>query len=398
MHLSTIILPLLAGNAIAAAVLPRADSSISLSPVSELNGGIIKRQTAVAVDAPPQPDDPDPEDGGGEDDGSPEGELLGDLKNGITTPIGQSVANILQGKESGMSQKIGTAPTTDAACKKDRCCIWYNISAELTTVFRGRTGRCNDMARAAVRLGFHDAGTWSKSKAAAGQDFGGADGSFVLFGEISRQENRGLEKINDKIAKLQKKYGVGMGDLIQYAANHATVTCPLGPRVRTYVGRKDATRASLDGLLPDVRAPAADLVALFQDKTIGAHELTALVGAHSTSKQFFVDPTQAGAPQDSTPAVWDVAFYNETLQAKPKKKVFRFQSDIALSQYPATADEWQRFVGDQKHWNKDYSVAYVRLSLLGVNNINKLAECTHTLPAAQPSFPGSGEEGFLEAV
>lgn len=198
--------------------------------------------------APEAPEDPNaPEDPANDaNDGS--GELLGDLKTGITTPIGQSIANILLGTESGMSGATGTPPAKGsiADCKKstDTCCIWYAVSKDLTAAFKGPTGRCNDMARAAIRLGFHDAGTWSKSLAAAGQDYGGADGSLVLFGEITRKENRGLELIVLLAKALQLKYKVGMGDLIQYMANHATVTCPLGPRVRTFVGRKVCTFVS----------------------------------------------------------------------------------------------------------------------------------------------------------
>lgn len=97
------------------------------------------------------------------------------------------------------------------------------------------------MARAAIRLGFHDAGTWSSKLAAAGQDFGGADGSFVLFNEITRAENRGLELITLFAMTMRAKYkssGVNLGDLIQFMATHAVVTCPLGPRVRTFIGRK----------------------------------------------------------------------------------------------------------------------------------------------------------------
>lgn len=57
--------------------------------------------------------------------------------------------------------------------------------------FRGPSARCNKFARGAVRLGFHDAGTWKK-----GNSFGGADGSVILTNEISvRPANKGLEEI-----------------------------------------------------------------------------------------------------------------------------------------------------------------------------------------------------------
>lgn len=36
--------------------------------------------------------------------------------------------------------------------------------------------------------------------------------------------------------------------------------------------------------------------------------------------------------------------------------------------------------------HQDYAKAYTRLSLLGVNNINDLKECTKVLPDRRPSF------------
>jgi manganese peroxidase len=35
-------------------------------------------------------------------------------------------------------------------------------------------------------------------------------------------------------------------------------------------------------------------------------DIAAILGAHSTAKQFEFDPSQAGAPLDDTPGVWDV--------------------------------------------------------------------------------------------
>jgi len=245
--------------------------------------------------------------------------------------------------------------------------------------FKGRSGRCNKWARFAVRLGFHDAGTWSKYTA----DYGGADGSIILSGtELSRGENNGLQDISVKMQKWYdeySKYGVGMADLIQMGANVATVVCPLGPRIRSFVGRKDSNKPSVDGLLPDVFGEADQLITLFENKTIRAHGLVALLGAHTTSQQNFVDPKRAKDPQDSTPGIWDVAFYGQTTGSAPKR-VFRFPSDVKIAAHPKAADEWRDFTNDQDHWNEDYAREYVRLSLLGVNNINSLTECTHVLP------------------
>ena len=173
----------------------------------------------------------------------------------------------------------------------------------------------------------------------------------------------------------------------------------------------------MDGLLPGVNDSADTLIKLFQAKTIGPHELVALLGAHTTSQQFNVDPKRGAAPQDGTPGyahppytpsllrdmlillllfrVWDTLFYNQTLGLGPlPKAVMRFPSDVVLVSDPRTSTEWRKFsVGKegQEHWNEDYAYSYIRLSLLGVNNINILTECTKVLPMPNRSFRGAGD-------
>lgn len=381
---------LLAANALEAVARPR------MPTAEDILDAMAKRQVTAADGE--QADNMEADIPGLEDQNEDNTRMIGDLKNGATTPVGQSIMNILLRTESAEGSNSRYKPAGllgSAKCKADTCCVWSYISLAMSAAFLGPTLRCNDMARAAIRLGFHDAGTWSSSLAANGQDFGGADGSIALSGtEINRPENNGLQAIIKQMQTWQKMfggYGVSMADLIQYGATHAVVTCPLGPRVRTFVGRKDSKVAAPDNLLPDARASADSLIALFDDKTISGHELAALLGAHSTSKQFFFNKTRAGDPQDGTPGVWDVRFYNQTLETTGvPKKVFRLPSDVVLAQHPSMANEWTKFrqpnnVG-QRHWNEDYATAYTRLSLLGVNNINNLTECTKTLPAPRPDF------------
>jgi len=306
-------------------------------------------------------------------------ELIGDLKTvpkNNWTPTGAAIAGIIMGEISGVSDEGGNyiPPGTinSERCQKDKCCAWGYVSAFLTTQFTEVDGTCNNDARASIRLGFHDAGTWAKSKAAQGQDFGGADGSLIFSEEeLGRPENKGLDALASKTRQWAAMFGVGVADLVQFMAIHAVVTCPLGPRLRFFVGRQDSSRTCLDGLLPGVTQPADDLIALFEDKTIVPHDLTALLGAHSTSRQFFFNETHAGEPQDDTPGVWDVKFYGQTLGDGPEG-VFKFESDIALGNHRKMHDEWMLFAGPggQDHWNEDYATAYTRVSMLGVNNIN----------------------------
>ena len=309
--------------------------------------------------------------------------LIGDLRYNITTPTGQSIANILLAKETGQNLTVTSKPTTTKACKADKCCVWYSIAANLTQTFRQNFG-CGDLARQAIRAGFHDAATWSSSREAKGRNCCGADGSLLLSGsEINNTENLGLELIPGLLMPLYKDFKVGMADLIQYAANHATVSCTQGPRVRTYVGRKDSKKSAPTGLLPEPDQSADYIISLFADKTIISDDLIALVGAHSTAKQFFVNTTLAGEPLDQSPGVWDIFYYSEMLTDQPPSGVFRLASDKALSESAVTAAKWNAFAtGTQNAWNEAYSTAYVRLSMLGVDNINELTECTGTLPMA----------------
>ncbi|KAH7401333.1 ligninase LG6 precursor [Pyrenochaeta sp. MPI-SDFR-AT-0127] len=316
--------------------------------------------------------------------------LIDELLGGVLVGIPQLIKQLLDGTKSAIDDtRSAKSLTCSLPLLKDKCCVWYDVSAELTRQFVQGDGQCNDNARAAVRAGFHDAGAWDKNSAN-----GGADGSLLMdFGEQDRPENNGLQSIRTLLRGVKAKYGVGYADLAQYAHNHATISCPKGPRVRTLVGRKDATKAAPTGLLPDVHDSADNLIALFANKGFSAHDLAALVGAHATARQRFVDtsPAAVNKPLDTTIGVWDVEFYNDTLNnpagSTPTQKVFVLPSDKKLSTHAKIKDEWNAFVGNQQHWNEDYAKAYFRMSLLGVNNLKDLTDCTKTLPPSRRSFP-----------
>ncbi|KAI0009346.1 peroxidase [Xylariaceae sp. FL0662B] len=333
------------------------------------------------------------------DDGDDSFELIGDLVGldpAALTPVGASIRNLLLGYDSPESDVEAAFPPLDSPeCAQDVCCVWKYVAAEMEDLFRGASGRCTRWARMAVRLGFHDAGTWSKS-----EGVGGADGSICLTDEISDPENRGLEDMCVQMGDWYDNWHelghpISMADLIQMGASVATVVCPLGPRIRSFVGRVDDAERNRVSLLPDVFAPAEDLMRLFRDKTISPHALVALVGAHTTSQQRTVDAARGGDPQDSTPGVWDVLFYGETTGASAAPpRVFHLPSDVALSQHSTTSDEWGSFAGSggQEHWNQDFARAYIRLSMLGVNNINNLTECTKVLPRAVLEFTNPDQD------
>ncbi|KAI8183900.1 Versatile peroxidase VPL1 [Colletotrichum sp. SAR 10_66] len=314
----------------------------------------------------------------GNSNGGKSTEIIGDLAtldDSKLTPVGKNIKQLLSG--AGNAESDETYPSG----KK-----------------RSAPIHPRDYGYGAIRLGFHDAAGWSKGTG----NLGGADGSIVLSSsEASRVENKGLEEIIEQTKtwyNKYKQYGISMADLIQFSANAATVVCPLGPRVRTFIGRKDSSVAAPPNLLPDVNSPADALIDLFNNKTISSYGLISLIGAHTTSQQRFVDPSRSGDPQDSTPGVWDVKFYSETIGNAPPR-VFKFNSDVALSKYPSTSAQFAAFAGPggQAAWNAAYAHEYVRLSLLGVYNINDLTECTKSLPARwAPSGFTASDQGNVD--
>ena len=312
--------------------------------------------------------------------------LLGDLLTNTSTPTTSAgfllKAWLLHQGSALASNDRDPIPASCGTATPDVCCPWWPVADDLTALFLDpATGECTDDARAAIRLGFHDAASYSKKAEMAGERTSGADGSMLLFREDSRPENNGLQDITDKLAVIQKNRGVGAADLIQFANQHATVTCPQGPRIVFFAGRKDATEAAPLGLVPDVHDSEQNLVDLMMDKTVNAQDLTALLGAHTTAKQFHVDvETPAGIEIDTTPGIWDTEFYTETLRDSPSPGVFRFASDDVLSKSANMTAFWKGFVGQQARWNSDYALAYTRISVLGVDNMDQMVDCSGPLP------------------
>ena len=142
--------------------------------------------------------------------------------------------------------------------------VWSQISSTLTEQFLA-DGQCTDAARAAIRSSFHDC-------------FNGAcDGSLIIANECTNSENRGLERLCGNLGNVASQTGVGVADLIQFAAAHAIKTCPGGPTVPVKVGRKDSSTPGQLGVLPGANVPGNDLVRLFSKPlpSISLHTLTA---------------------------------------------------------------------------------------------------------------------------
>lgn len=250
--------------------------------------------------------------------------------------------------------------------------VWNDVVNELHGAFL-ENGQCNELARQAIRAGFHDCGTYTP----AHQGQAGCDGSWILAQEYKNQENRGMSDIGDKYTEMLKKYKVGAGDLIQMGASTAVVTCPLGPVVPTFVGRTDRHTANPTGILPSPFDPAEKTIPLFEGYGLTSDDLVSLLGAHSTSEEEFVDPSKTGqaSAQDSTPGTWDVKYYGETIDGTAP---FPFESDKAIANNTKTAAKFKHFVNNQAGWNAGFASAMTKLASVGVTD--KLIDCTSALP------------------
>lgn len=259
----------------------------------------------------------------------PSTELIGDLAtDGATTAAGETIQAILERRatarvdtEKRTRRRRGTERTQlptrsgqvlhlEPHCGSD--------DAGIPDMVDRRRQQCTSLARSALRMGFHDAGVWNTSmepvaeeQLARGVGAGGADGSILLTpGEFSRLENHGLEDIGQLMMSWYDIYhashGVSMADLIQMGALVALTACPGGPRVRAFVGRYDVDGSvplAPAGMLPSPSFDASRVRDMFAAKTLSPTDLVALVGAHTVSRQYFVDKTQAGLPQDTTEGI-----------------------------------------------------------------------------------------------
>lgn len=128
---------------------------------------------------------------------------------------------------------------------------------------------------------------------------------------------------------------VTAADFVQFAGVIGVRVCG-GPIYKTVVGREDDPTPCPEYMMPaafGVNASYEALTSLWADKGIDERELAALIGAHSVSVAFSqqANGIPPNSPQDSTPAQMDMNYYKETQANVAPNGVFRFDSDVNLS-------------------------------------------------------------------
>ncbi|KAK3318219.1 peroxidase [Apodospora peruviana] len=293
-------------------------------------------------------------------------QVLGDLvilPDNQLTPVGLCLKVILQGGGPPIdNNSTYTTPVPilgTSACHADPCCVHKHVAEAMFTAFVDpTTGECTSLARGALRLGFHD-----------------ADGSVLLSAE-------------------EKKPGGQFRPGGHHESHGDVVRCLFCRRHQN--GRPNPARRdhgddnampAPEGLLADPHGSVEHIIQLFQENSFTPGGLAALVGAHTISRQFGFDETKAGEYQDNTPGTWDTVYYNDTLVENATEGVYRFPSDVAMARHESTGSSFRFFAtrgGGEGVWHQAFAAEYIRMSLLGVYNLNGLTECTKVLPL--PSF------------
>jgi hypothetical protein len=252
-------------------------------------------------------------------------------------------------------------------------------------------GICGQLSHKAIRIAFHDAIGFSTTA-----NFGnGADGSIIKFPEERQYtSNLGFDGIVGKLKPVADQFNVSYGDIIAFSSSVALTMCPGAPRVKTFVGRPDATTPAPDFTIPSAFQPVEGILARMADAGFSPDEVVALLASHSVAAQDRVDTTVPGSPLDSTPDRFDSQIYLETLLKgtaypgkgphfgevkSPLPGELRLQSDAAIARHAKTACTWQGFVGNQKLMEIKFADAMLKLSLLG-QPVNDLVDCTEALP------------------
>ncbi|KAI1407032.1 class II peroxidase [Hypoxylon sp. FL1857] len=239
--------------------------------------------------------------------------------------------------------------------------VWTDVAADLKTTFLDTDGNCNDDARAAIRLAFHDCFP------------GSCDGSVILADECTdRGENTQLVDICSTLGDKATQFSVGTADLIQFAAAFGIASCPGLPAISVKVGRVDSSTANPTGQMPSPNDNATSIVAAFAAKGFSVTELVALVGAHSAAKDL------NGDALDSTVDELDTNFYTETADGTAPASL---NSDISLSNSTETSADWNTFGADASAWADAFVPAMEKLSLLG-NDEASLTDCSSVITEA----------------
>ncbi len=204
-----------------------------------------------------------------------------------------------------------------------------------------------------LRLAYHDAGTYSKSK-----NCGGANGSIRFEEELKRKENAGLEiavRLLEPIKAMLRE--ISWADLIAFAGAEA-IRRAGGPEIYLPFGRMDGAQCTPEGMMASETLPFADLKTRFMDMGFNAQELVALSGAHTVGRV-------KGRPFTDDWFNFNNSYFRLLLEKDATKKEALLPTDRALLDDPECRTHVARYAADEQAFFIDFAAAYRKMTLLG---------------------------------
>ncbi|KAF8056549.1 putative versatile peroxidase [Lyophyllum atratum] len=299
------------------------------------------------------------------------------------------VLGTVQVAQAALTRRVacpdGTHTATNAAC----CTLFPILDDIQANLFDG--GECGEEVHESLRLTFHDAIGFSKTKGG-----GGADGSIITFDKIETvfAANNGIDDIVDLQKPFIAKHNISAGDFIQFAGAVGVSNCPGAPRLDFFLGRPTAKAASPNHLVPEPFDSVTKILARMADAGFSPAEVVALLASHSIAAADHVDPSIPGTPFDSTPGVFDTQLFievqlrgtsfpgtggNQGEVMSPLAGEIRLQSDHLLARDSRTNCEWQSFANNQAKMQSAFKAAMLKLSLLGQNHA-AMIDCSEVIP------------------
>ncbi|OJT03666.1 Ligninase C [Trametes pubescens] len=299
-----------------------------------------------------------------------------------------SLAATLTGTNAALTRRV-TCPDGVNTVTNTACCQLFAVRQDLQqNLFH--SGLCTAEAHESLHLTFHDGIAISPALEVQGKfGGGGANGSISIFPEIETafHPNIGL----DEIVALH----------LHFAGALAASNCAGAPQLSAFVGRKDATQPTPDGLVPEPFHTPDQIFDRLADVSEGEFDpiLTVwLLTAHTVAAANDVDLTKSGLPFDSTPEIWDTQFFVETQlrgmlfprkggnqgeMESPLTGEMCLQSDHTIACDLRTACEWQLFVDNQPKAQATFQFVFQVLSTLGQNQ-DDLVDCTEVVHHRAP--------------
>ncbi|KAG5031394.1 hypothetical protein JHK82_015004 [Glycine max] len=241
----------------------------------------------------------------------------------------------------------------------------------------------SEACKEAIRLGWHDAGTYNKNI----EEWplrGGANGSLRFEVELKHGANAGLLNALKLLQPIKDKYsGVTYADLFQLASATAVEEAG-GPKIPMKYGRVDVSgpeQCPEEGRLPDAGppSPADHLRQVFYRMGLNDKEIVALSGAHTLGRS---RPDRSGWGKPETKYTkdgpgapggqsWTVQWlkfdnsYFKDIKEKRDEDLLVLPTDAALFEDPSFKVYAEKYAEDQEAFFKDYAEAHAKLSNLG---------------------------------